>query len=122
MIAGALEVAVVGRALLLSIGLADGTVQIEDQLLGYLDERENILLVGPSGARMSRLATSLGIAACGQSKRVRFFRVTELITLHLEAKEEPQLLRIRQQLAKLDLSILEEFGYAATVGRARLAK
>jgi DNA replication protein DnaC len=78
---------------------------------GYLEQRENILLVGPSGTGKSHLATSLGIAACGQGQRVRFFRVTELITLLLEAKEERQLLRLRQQLAKLDLLILDELGY-----------
>ena len=77
----------------------------------YIEQRENILLVGPSGTGKSHLATSLGIAACGQAKRVRFFRVTELITLLLEAKEERQLLRLRGQLAKLDLLILDELGY-----------
>jgi len=34
---------------------------------------------------------------------VRFFRVTELITQLLEAKEERQLLRYRQELNKLDI-------------------
>jgi len=77
----------------------------------YLDQRENILLVGPSGTGKTHLAISLGIAACGQGKKVRFFRVTELITLLLEAKEERQLLRMRGQLAKLDLLVLDELGY-----------
>jgi len=77
----------------------------------YLDKRENILLVGPSGTGKSHLATSLGMAACAQGRKVRFFRVTELITLLLEAKEERQLLRMRQQLGKLDLLILDELGY-----------
>jgi DNA replication protein DnaC len=77
----------------------------------YLDKRENILIVGPSGTGKTHLATALGMAACGQGKKVRFFRVTELITLLLEAKEERQLLRIRQQLGKLDLLILDELGY-----------
>lgn len=77
----------------------------------YLDQRENILLVGPSGTGKTHLAISLGIAACGQGKKVRFFRVTELITLLSEAKEERQLLRIRAQLGKLDLLILDELGY-----------
>ena len=35
----------------------------------------------------------------------------DFITLLLEAKEERQLLRLRGQLAKLDLLILEELGY-----------
>jgi DNA replication protein DnaC len=77
----------------------------------YLDKRENILLVGPSGTGKSHLATALGMAACAQGRKVRFFRVTELITLLLEAKEERQLLRMRQQLGKLDLLILDELGY-----------
>src|SRR5436190_18863081 len=51
------------------------------------------------------------MAACAQGRKVRFFRVTELITLLLEAKEERQLLRLRQQLGKLDLLILDELGY-----------
>ena len=77
----------------------------------YLDQRENVLLVGPSGTGKSHLATALGMAACAQGKRVRFFRVTELITQLLEAKEERQLLRYRQQLNKLDLLVLDELGY-----------
>ena len=77
----------------------------------YLTSRENILLVGPSGTGKSHLAISLAINACSQGKRVRFWRVTELITCLLEAKEERQLLRIRNQLAKLDLLVLDELGY-----------
>jgi DNA replication protein DnaC len=77
----------------------------------YLDARENVLFVGPSGTGKSHLATALGMAACATGRKVRFFRVTELVTLLLEAKEERQLLRIRGQLAKLDLLILDELGY-----------
>ena len=67
----------------------------------YLDKRENILLVGPSGTGKSHLGAALGIAACGQGKKVRFYRVTELITSLSEAKEERQLLRLRTQLVQL---------------------
>ena len=76
----------------------------------YLDHRENLLLVGPSGTGKTHLATALGMAACSQGRKVRFFRVTELITQLLEAKEERHLLRLRQQLGKLDLLILDELG------------
>ncbi len=77
----------------------------------YLEAKENVLIVGPSGTGKTHVASALGIAACAAGKRVRFFRVTELITFMLEAKEERQLLRLRQQLGKLDLLILDELGY-----------
>jgi transposase len=77
----------------------------------YLEERENILLVGASGTGKTHLATALGIAACGAGRKVRFFRVTELITTLMEARDEKQLLRLRTQLAKQDLLILDELGY-----------
>jgi DNA replication protein DnaC len=77
----------------------------------YLTRQENILLVGPSGTGKTHLATALGMAACAQGQRVRFWRVTELITTLREADQDRQLLRMRSHLAKLDLLILDEFGY-----------
>ena len=64
------------------------------------------------------LATVLGMEACARGKRVRFYRVTELATQLLEAREERQLSRLKSQLAKLDLLILDELGYvpASKVG------
>ena len=77
----------------------------------YLDHRENILLVGSPGTGKTHLATALGVEACGRGKKVRFFRVTELITQMMEAREERALARLKGQLAKLDLLILDELGY-----------
>jgi DNA replication protein DnaC len=84
----------------------------------YLLKRENILLVGNSGTGKTHVATALGIAACSQGKKVRFYRVTELITELMEAREERSLLRLKRQLSKLDLLILDELGYvpASKVG------
>jgi DNA replication protein DnaC len=84
----------------------------------YIDRRENVLLIGGSGTGKTHLATALAMEACGRGKRVRFYRVTELATLLLEAREERQLTRLRSQLRKLDLLVLDELGYvpASQVG------
>ena len=69
----------------------------------FIEQRENILLVGNSGTGKTHLAVALGIAACGQGKRVRFYQVTELITQLMEAREQRELTRLKKQIAKLDL-------------------
>jgi DNA replication protein DnaC len=77
----------------------------------FVERRENLLLVGGPGTGKTHLATALGVEACGRGKRVRFYRVTELVTQLMEAREERQLGQLRSRLAKLDLLVLDELGY-----------
>jgi DNA replication protein DnaC len=77
----------------------------------YIEKRESVILIGHPGTGKTHIATALGIAACGLGKKVRFHHVTELITQLMEAREERQLMRMKTQLAKLDLLILDELGY-----------
>jgi DNA replication protein DnaC len=77
----------------------------------FVERRENLLLVGGPGTGKTHLATALGVEACGRGRRVRFYRVTELVTQLMEAREERQLGQLRSRLSKLDLLILDELGY-----------
>ncbi len=77
----------------------------------YMDRRENVLLIGNSGTGKSHLATALGMAACAQGRRVRFFTVMGLVTHLLERREERALERTLKQLERHDLIILDELGY-----------
>lgn len=61
----------------------------------FISRKENVLLIGTAGTGKTHLATALGIEACVQGKRVRFARVTELVTELLEAREERHLTRAR---------------------------
>src|SRR5713101_10178989 len=84
----------------------------------FIDRRENVLLVGNPGTGKSHLAIALSAAACARGYRVRFFRVTELVSLLIEARDERALLGLKGRLAKLDLLVLDELGYvpASKVG------
>lgn len=80
----------------------------------YLERRESVILIGNPGAGKTHLAISLAAEACRRGKKVRFWRVTELVTQLLEAREERVLLRLKAQLARLDLLVLDELGYVPT--------
>jgi DNA replication protein DnaC len=77
----------------------------------FIDNNENILLIGNSGTGKTHLATALGFAACCQGYKVRFFGCTALATQLLEAREDKQLQKLLKQLEKHDLLILDELGY-----------
>jgi len=84
----------------------------------FIDRRESVIVLGGPGTGKTHVAIGLAAAACQRGKKVRFFRVTELLTQLLEAREERLLGRLRGQLARLDLIVLDEFGYvpASQVG------
>lgn len=84
----------------------------------FIDKRENVILVGNPGTGKSHLATALAASACQKGYRVRFYRTTELVTALIEARDERAFLRLKAQLAKLDLLVLDELGYvpASKVG------
>jgi DNA replication protein DnaC len=84
----------------------------------YIDRRENVLFVGNPGTGKTHLAIALAVAACARGYRVRFYRLTELATLLMEARDERGLLGLKGRLAKLDLLVLDELGYvpASKVG------
>lgn len=77
----------------------------------YLPKRENVLAVGNSGTGKTHLAIALGLAACHQGRKVKFFTAAGLVTALTEARDDKALLRFKKQLARKDLVIVDEFGY-----------
>jgi len=77
----------------------------------YLEARENVILVGPTGTGKTHISIALGIAACRQGKRVRFTTAAGLINELIEAQAQLRLSKLETTLLKLDLLILDEVGF-----------
>jgi DNA replication protein DnaC len=77
----------------------------------WIEQRSNVCLIGSPGTGKTHLATALGLSACRQGKRVRFFTAAALVTRLEEAQKQYQLDRLLGQLDKTDLLICDELGY-----------
>jgi len=77
----------------------------------YIDKRENIIFIGSYGTGKTHLAISLGVCACRQGKRVRFYTAANLSNDLLEAQSQLRLSKLEASLARYDLIILDELGF-----------
>jgi DNA replication protein DnaC len=77
----------------------------------YIDRHENVSLIGSIGTGKTHIAISLGLAACQQGRRVRFYTAAGLINALLEAQETHRLSKLETWLMKQDLIILDEVGF-----------
>jgi len=77
----------------------------------WIHEHHNGCLIGNAGTGKTHLATALGLAACRQGYRVRFFTAAGLVNQLEEAQKAYQLERYLKRLAKVDLLICDELGY-----------
>ena len=77
----------------------------------YIDRRENAILLGPSGVGKTHIALALGLAACQRGLSVRFTTASHLVHEMIEARDEKRLLRLQDQLARVNLLIVDELGY-----------
>jgi DNA replication protein DnaC len=77
----------------------------------WIDAKENVCLVGSAGTGKTHVAVGLGLAACRQGRRVRFFTAAALVNHLEEAQKQYQLDRFLTQLDKADLLVCDELGY-----------
>jgi len=77
----------------------------------FIDERQNIVMIGNPGRGKTHIAIALGIKACLQGYRVLFKNASTLSTELTEARDNYQLGKLERQLDRTDLLILDELSY-----------
>jgi DNA replication protein DnaC len=77
----------------------------------WIAQHTNACFLGSPGTGKTHLAIALGLAACRQSWRVRFWTAQALVTRLEGAQKQYQLERLLAQLERTDLLIVDELGY-----------
>jgi DNA replication protein DnaC len=85
----------------------------ELETLAFILNKENIILLGTSGAGKTHYAIALGIAACMKGYNVLFATVPNLIMELKETMGHNQLSNYRRRFERYDLVILDELGYVS---------
>jgi len=77
----------------------------------WIERRENVIALGPSGTGKTHIALGLGLAACQKGLAVGFTTAAAFVHELMEARDERRLLRLQKQLVRLKLLIIDELGF-----------
>ena len=79
--------------------------------LGFVERKENVVLLGPPGVGKTHLAISLAIAAAQRGRRVYYGTLAEIVTSLEEARAAGKLARRLSVLSHPSLLVVDEIGY-----------
>lgn len=80
--------------------------------LSFVERKENVVLLGPSGVGKTHIAIALGYAATQAGIRVRFVSAADLLlNLEIAAKQDRLKDAIRRVVGHSKLLIIDELGY-----------
>lgn len=81
--------------------------------LEFIDNGENVVLIGNPGTGKTALSVALGLKACQEGKKVMFINIANLMIQLREAMSQNEVARYKKRFEKYDLVILDEFGYCS---------
>ena len=64
----------------------------------WVERRENVIALGPSGTGKTHIALGLGLSACQKGQSVGFVTAAALVHELMEARDERRLLRLQKQM------------------------
>ena len=77
----------------------------------FIDDAEDVVIVGPIGTGKTHLAIALGVEAARRRTKVLFTRAADLVISLVEAKDEKQLGRLHRRFQNISLLIVDELGF-----------
>jgi DNA replication protein DnaC len=80
--------------------------------LGWIEQRLNVLICGPTGVGKSYIACALAHAACRQDLSVRYLRLPRLVDELAKAEALQKKSGFFRSLAKVKLLVIDDFGLA----------
>lgn len=83
------------------------------ETLDFINNKENVILMGTPGCGKTHYATALGIKACMAGKNVLFKSIPNLVIELQESMSRSQITIYKRNFEKYDLVILDELGYVS---------
>lgn len=77
----------------------------------WIERRENVIALAPSGTGKTHIALGLGLSACQKGLSVGFVTAAALVHELMEARDERRLLRLQKQMVGYKLLIIDELGF-----------
>lgn len=85
----------------------------------WIRRRQNVLIVGPSGSGKTWIGCCLGVQGARHGYTVLYKRTSRLLEEMETASTDGSLLKLRAQLARVDLLILDDFGLTPLTSRGK---
>ena len=77
----------------------------------YITATEALLMIGNPGLGKTHLASSLGLAACRQGHKVRFYNAATLVNELMTAQREQRMSKFLSSMLKHKLIVIDELGF-----------
>ena len=78
---------------------------------GFIPRTESVIMLGSPGVGKSHIAISLGLQACRQGYKVRFYNAAALVNELIQAQDDHRLPKLLASTLKQQLIIVDELGF-----------